>query len=99
MLLLLLLLLLLLFLYFICYCLNYLKVQSAILIQYTFLSNSVNISSWSASCPFCVCAEKKSGVHRRTGFCCISLLVSPVVSVVALAMRVREIVGEPLKEH
>ncbi len=30
-----------------------------------FLSNSVNISWRSASCPFCVCAEKQSGVHTQ----------------------------------
>ncbi len=34
-----------------------------------FLSNSANISSWPACFPFCVCAEKKSGVHTRPWLC------------------------------
>ncbi len=33
-----------------------------------FSSNSVNISSWSASCPFCVCTEK-SAVHTQPWLC------------------------------
>ncbi len=31
-----------------------------------FLSNSANVSSQSASCPFCVCAEKKSSSDQAT---------------------------------
>ncbi len=38
-------------------------------IPFHFLSNSVNISSPSASCPFCVCTEKKSGVHTQPWLC------------------------------
>ncbi len=34
-----------------------------------FLSNSANISSRSASGPFCVCSEKKSNVHTQPWFC------------------------------
>ncbi len=34
-----------------------------------FVSNSENISSWAASCPFCVCTEKKSGVHTQSWLC------------------------------
>ncbi len=33
------------------------------------LSNSANISSWSISCPFCVCTEKKSSVHAKPWLC------------------------------
>lgn len=45
--------------------LNDVKVQSVILIQYTILANSVNISSRSDICSFCVCVGKKSGVHTQ----------------------------------
>ncbi len=34
-----------------------------------FLSNSENISSRSACCPFCVCAENKFGVHTQPWLC------------------------------
>lgn len=42
-----------------------LKVESAILIQYTFFSKSATIFSPSTSCPFCLCAEKEGSVNGK----------------------------------
>lgn len=44
---------------------NSVKVTSVIIIQY-FLSNSANISSWSACCPLCVCV---CAVHTQHWLC------------------------------
>lgn len=46
-----------------------LKVESAILIQYTFFSKSVTIFSRSTSCPFCLCAEQKEKKSTQPWFC------------------------------
>ncbi len=34
-----------------------------------FLSNSVNMSTWSTSFPFCVCTEKQAAVHTQSWLC------------------------------